>query len=82
MILRPLISYVISTNNIKAKKVVSYAESDGDDDEDAFDPAGISSKRRKRRPKTGDDEDSDVFVGDVDGAVDDDGMLRALPFQL
>ena len=64
-----------SSPSRKAKKVVSYAESDGDDDEDAFDPAGISSKRRKSRLSKvveSDDDTEDVFIGGLDEA-DDDG---------
>ncbi|KAH6720735.1 muts domain V-domain-containing protein [Leptodontidium sp. 2 PMI_412] len=63
-----------SSPSRKAKKVVSYAESDDEDDEDAYDPAGINTKRRAV-PKTKieeDDEDEDVFIGGLDGAADDD----------
>lgn len=57
---------------------MSYAESDGDDDEDAFDPVGISTQRRKSRlSKVVDESDDaeDTFVGELDGALDDDGMF-------
>ncbi|TVY28791.1 DNA mismatch repair protein, partial [Lachnellula hyalina] len=62
-----------SSPSRKAKKVVSYAESD-DDDEDAFDPAGISTQRKRmRKPIIADDEDEeDEFVGGMDGAIDED----------
>jgi DNA mismatch repair protein MSH6 len=58
----------------QAKKPISYAESD--DEEDAFDPAGISTQRRKVQRKVvveDDDDDDDAFIGGLDGA-DDDGM--------
>ncbi|KAG9233635.1 muts domain V-domain-containing protein [Amylocarpus encephaloides] len=62
----------------KAKEVVSYAESDDDDDEDAFDPAGINSRRKilsKKAQIPTDDEEEDTFVAALDEAVDeDDGM--------
>ncbi|TVY81493.1 DNA mismatch repair protein msh6 [Lachnellula suecica] len=65
-----------SSPSRKAKKVVSYAESD-DDDEDAFDPAGISTQRqRKRKPIIEEDEDEeDAFIGGLDGAADDDDEM-------
>jgi hypothetical protein len=66
---------MLTCKSHKAKKVVSYAESDGEDDEDAFDPAGINTQRRKlqRKPKVVDDDDEeDAFIGDLDGAADDD----------
>jgi DNA mismatch repair protein MSH6 len=58
---------------LQAKKPISYAESD-DDDEDAFDPAGILTNKRKGRgkPVVEDDDEEDVFVGGLDGAADDD----------
>lgn len=59
----------------QAKKVVSYAESD-DDEEDILDPVGVSTQRRKAQRKTlveDDDDDEDVFIGGLDGA-DDDGI--------
>jgi DNA mismatch repair protein MSH6 len=61
------------TLQLQAKKAISYSES-SDDDEDAFDPAGISAKNRKaRKPVVANDEDEeDVFIGVLDGA-DDDG---------
>ncbi|KAK0113572.1 DNA mismatch repair protein msh6 [Cadophora gregata f. sp. sojae] len=63
-----------SSPSRKAKKVVSYAESDDDDDEDAYDPAGINTKRRRvSKPKIEEDEDEeDAFIAGLDGAVDDD----------
>lgn len=69
------------SNHLQAKKIVSYAESDGDDDEDAFDPAGISTQRRKSKlSKVVDESDDaeDTFIGEVDDAADDDGMSRKL----
>ncbi|PMD12460.1 DNA mismatch repair protein Msh6 [Hyaloscypha hepaticicola] len=62
-----------SSPSRKAKKVVSYAESD-EDDEDAFDPAGINTQKRKlqRKSRVVEDDDEDVFVGGLDGAADDD----------
>jgi DNA mismatch repair protein MSH6 len=64
----------LRSNTSKAKKVVSYAESEDDDDEDAFDPAGISTKRqRARKPVIADDDDEDDFAANLDGAVDEDG---------
>jgi DNA mismatch repair protein MSH6 len=54
---------------------VSYAESDDEDDEDAFDPVGIKTRRRRLQQKskiTDDEDDEDVFVGGLDGAADDD----------
>jgi DNA mismatch repair protein MSH6 len=64
----------------QAKKVVSYAESADEGDEDAFDPAGISTQRRTkgRRRQVIEDEDDeddefDAFVGGLDGAAEDDG---------
>ena len=64
---------------IQAKKVISYAESDEDED-DAFDPAGVNmQKRKQRKPVVEDDDDEgDVFIGGLDGA-DDDGMV-VIPF--
>lgn len=63
-----------SSPSRKAKKVVSYAESDDESDEDAFDPAGIKPKKRSglRKVVEDDDDDEDVFVGGLDGAADDD----------
>lgn len=64
-----------SSPSRKAKhKAISYAESSSDDDEDAFDPAGINKNRRTQRKRVVEnDEDGDDFVmGDQDGAVDDD----------
>jgi len=61
---------------------VSYAESDDDDDEDAFDPAGINTQRRKARiakSRQDDDDDEDDFVVDgADGAADDDDGKQRL----
>ena len=56
------------------EKVVNYAESDDEDDEDAFDPAGISTRRsRGRKPVVADDDDEDdAFVGGLDDAADED----------
>ncbi|KIN02401.1 hypothetical protein OIDMADRAFT_162578 [Oidiodendron maius Zn] len=53
-------------------KAISYAES-SDDDDDAFDPAGINKNRRTQRKRVvEDDEDGDDFImGDQDGAEDD-----------
>ena len=69
-------SLMLTCKSYKVKKVVSYAESDDEDDEDAFDPAGINSQKRKLQRKSkvveDDDDDEDVFIGDLDGAVDDD----------
>ncbi|KAH8669713.1 muts domain V-domain-containing protein [Tricladium varicosporioides] len=60
-----------SSPSRKVKKVVSYAESD--DDEDAFDPAGLNRKRKARKPKALEEsEEEDAFVADLDAAVDDD----------
>jgi hypothetical protein len=59
----------------QAKKAVNYAESNEDDEDDAFDPCGLNSKpsRARRAPVQRDSGDEDAFdVGD-DGAVDDDG---------
>jgi DNA mismatch repair protein MSH6 len=54
--------------------VVSYAETDDEDDEDAFDPAGIKPKRRAPRKAIAEEsEEEDVFVGGLDGVDDDDG---------
>lgn len=67
-------SLALTCKSHKAKKVVSYAESD-EDDEDAFDPAGINTQKRKLQRKSRvveDDDDEDVFVGGLDGAADDD----------
>jgi DNA mismatch repair protein MSH6 len=52
---------------------VSYAESDDEDDEDAFDPAGIKTQRRRLLQKSkilDDEDDDDVFVGGLDGFPD------------
>ena len=66
---------MLTCKSKQAKKVVSYAESD-EDDEDAFDPAGINTQKRKvqRKPKVIDDDDDedDSFLGGLDGAADDD----------
>ena len=70
-------SLTLTCKSHKAKKVVSYAESDDEDDEDAFDPAGINTQKRKlqRKSRVVEDDDEDVFVGGLDGAADeDDGM--------
>jgi hypothetical protein len=58
---------------LQAKKAISYAESS--DDEDAFDPADVSTKKRAMRVKRSvdDDDEEDVFVAGLDGAADDDG---------
>ena len=63
------------SNFVQAKKVVSYAESDDDDEDDAFDPAGIKSKpRRTTKPTIPDDTDEeDTFIGGMDEAADEDG---------
>jgi len=69
------LSLTLTCKSHKAKKVVSYAESDDEDDEDAFDPAGINTQKRKLQRKSRvveDDDDEDVFVGGLDGAADDD----------
>lgn len=55
---------------------MSYAESDDEDDEDAFDPAGISTQRSRGRGKpivADDDDEEDTFIGGLEGAADDDG---------
>lgn len=71
-----LLSLMLTCKSHQAKKVVSYAESDDEDDEDAFDPAGINTKKRKlqRRSKVieEDEDDEDAFIGGLDGAADDD----------
>ncbi|KAF4626298.1 hypothetical protein G7Y89_g11862 [Cudoniella acicularis] len=71
-----------SSPSRKAKKVVSYAESDNDDDDDdAFDPAGISQKRRARKSAIPEEsEEEDAFVG-LDGAADDDDGRRSRTIQ-
>lgn len=59
---------------LQAKKAISYAESS--DDEDAFDPAGISTRKKAMRAKRvveDDDDEEDTFIGGLDGAADDDG---------
>jgi DNA mismatch repair protein MSH6 len=62
-----------SSPSRKAKKVVSYAETDDEDDEDAFDPAGINSRRRApRKIKDVETDEEDTFIGELDGAADDD----------
>lgn len=70
------LSLMLTCKSKQAKKVVSYAESDDEDDEDAFDPAGINTQKRKlqRRSKVveDDDDDEDVFIGGLDGVADDD----------
>jgi DNA mismatch repair protein MSH6 len=70
---------------LQAKKPISYAESD-DDDEDAFDPAGILTNKRKGRGKPvieDDDDEDDVFVGGLDGAADDDdGERPQAPYRI
>lgn len=69
----------------QAKKVVSYAESDdNDDEEDVFDPAASISKKRRasQKPKV-EESDEDVFVGGMDGAIDeDDGIFISAITQL
>jgi DNA mismatch repair protein MSH6 len=68
-----------SSPSRKAKKVVSYAESDDESDEDAFDPAGIKPKKRRTQKKVvEDDDEEDVFVGGLDGAADDDDGMPLL----
>jgi DNA mismatch repair protein MSH6 len=70
------LSLMLSCKSHQAKKVVSYVESDDEDDEDAFDPAGINTQKRKLQRKSKvveeDDDDEDVFIGDLDGPADDD----------
>jgi DNA mismatch repair protein MSH6 len=71
---------MLTCKSKQAKKVVSYAESDDEDDEDAFDPAGINTQKRKLQRKSkvveSEDDDEDAFVGGLDGAADDDdGMI-------
>jgi hypothetical protein len=67
---------ILTSKSKQAKKVVSYAESDDEDDEDAFDPAGINTQKRKLHRKAkvveSEDDDEDVFIGGLDGAADDD----------
>jgi DNA mismatch repair protein MSH6 len=67
---------MLTCKSKQAKKVVSYAESDDEDDEDAFDPAGINTQKRKlqRRSKVveSEDDDEDAFIAGLDGAADDD----------
>jgi len=67
---------MLTCKSHQAKKVASYAESDDEDDEDAFDPAGINTQKRKlqRRSKAVEenDDDEDAFIGGFDGAADDD----------
>jgi len=76
------LSSMLTRKPKQAKKVVSYAESDDEDDEDAFDPAGINTQKRKLQRKSKvveSEDDEDAFVGGLDGAVDDDdGMNRSL----
>ncbi len=74
------LSLILTCKSHQAKKVVSYAESDDEDDEDAFDPAGINTQKRKAQRKSkvveDDDDEDDTFVGGLDGAADDDdGMI-------
>lgn len=70
------LSFMLTCKSKQAKKVVSYAESDDEDDEDAFDPAGINTQKRKLQRKSkvveSEDDDEDVFIAGLDGAVDDD----------
>jgi DNA mismatch repair protein MSH6 len=66
---------ILTYKSHKAKKVVSYAESDDEDDEDAFDPAGINTQKRKLQRKSRaveEDDEEDAFVGGLDGAAEDD----------
>jgi DNA mismatch repair protein MSH6 len=67
---------ILTSKSKQAKKVVSYAESDDEDDEDAFDPAGINTQKRKLHRKAkvveSEDDDEDVFISGLDGAADDD----------
>lgn len=56
------------------KKVVSYAESSDEEDEDVF--ASLKSRKpRQRRSKTAvsDDEDEDAYDAGVNEVEDDDG---------
>jgi DNA mismatch repair protein MSH6 len=70
------LSLMLTCKPTQAKKVVSYAESDDEDDEDAFDPAGINTQKRKLQRKSkvveSEDDDDDAFIGGLDGAADDD----------
>jgi DNA mismatch repair protein MSH6 len=59
----------------QAKKVVSYAELDEDDEDDAFDPGGVKSKPSRSRGARvqGDSEEEDTYEAANDGTADDDG---------
>ncbi|KUJ18974.1 DNA mismatch repair protein Msh6 [Mollisia scopiformis] len=64
------------TPSRKAKKAVSYVESDDEDDEeDVFEPARNSRKRGGSKPKVVESDSEDDFVGGLDGAVDDDDEM-------
>ena len=80
----PRLSLMLTRKSKQAKKVVSYAESDDEDDEDAFDPAGINTQKRKLQRKSkvveSEDDDEDVFVGGLDGAEDDDDGMDLSSF--
>ncbi|KAI9743656.1 MAG: DNA mismatch repair protein msh6 [Claussenomyces sp. TS43310] len=59
----------------KAKTTISYAESEDDEDEDAFTPALASTNRRSNKGRkiiAEDDDDDDDFANGLDGALDDE----------
>ncbi|KAL3427447.1 DNA mismatch repair protein msh6 [Phlyctema vagabunda] len=65
----------MSSPSRKAKKQISYAESEDDEDEDIVQPASKSRRngaKTQRKVVEEDDDDDDAFVGGLDGADNDD----------
>ncbi|KAL8684310.1 MAG: hypothetical protein Q9218_008343 [Villophora microphyllina] len=65
----------------KAKKVINYAESgDEDDEEDVFNPSLTTKKRVLKRRKTSPSPDVDDFVGDVESDLEpiDEGTMTTV----
>lgn len=57
---------------MQAKNVVTYAESDAedDDDEDVFDPRKAKEGRGRKRRKISPETDDDIFVEDAEVEAD------------
>ena len=76
MISSQLLPSTILTIDHQAKKVVNYAETDdeGDDDEDIFKPVRARSSKRRRRSLE-DESDGDAFVEEAEDVMmeDDEG---------
>lgn len=59
--------------------MVSYAESD--DDEEDVTPR-TTQRRKGKKPMIESDDEEDTFIGDLDGADDDEGECIMLSYSL